>query len=84
MHDKQNINKRFDKLENLIVSKDKDNASINELKNLNDRFEKLETNIEPIIEWFGHMNWTKTALLYFAGAIVTVGSAIFTMKNLFK
>jgi len=84
MSDKQNINKRFDKLENLIISKDKDNASVNELKNLNSRFEKLEKDIEPIIEWFGHINWTKTALLYFAGAVVTVGSAVLTIKSLFK
>lgn len=73
------INKRFDKLETLILKED--NADI---KKLNKRFDKLETDMKPIIIWFGHMNWMKTGILYTAGFIVTIGSAVFTIKSLFK
>lgn len=79
MYDKQNINKRFDALETLI--KKEDNCDI---KKLNKRFDKLEADMEPIILWFGHMNWVKTGILYTAGFIVTVGSAFFTVKSLWK
>ena len=73
------INKRFDDLEKLILKED--NADI---KKLNLRFDKLETDIEPILLWFGHMNWMRTGILYTAGFIVTIGSAIFTIKSLWK
>lgn len=73
------INKRFDALEKLILKED--NADI---KKLNERFDELDTKIEPIIVWFGHMNWMKTGILYTAGFIVTIGSAIFTIKSLWK
>jgi len=73
------INKRFDALETLI--KKEDNADI---KKLNLRFDKLETDIEPIVMWFGHMNWMKTVILYTAGFVVTVGSAVFTIKSFWK
>lgn len=77
------INKRFDKLENLIIKKDC-NDPTKALKNLDDRFNKLEESIEPIIIWFGHMNWMKTGIVYTAGFIVTIGSAVFTIKSFFK
>jgi len=79
MTEEQKINQRFDNLEALI--KKEDNCDI---KKLNERFDDLDTKIEPIIVWFGHMNWMKTGILYTAGFIVTIGSAIFTVKSLWK
>ena len=77
--EQKTINKRFDALERLILKED--NADI---KKLNLRFDELDTKIEPIIVWFGHMSWMKTGVLYTAGFIVTVGSAIFTLKSFWK
>jgi len=73
------LNKRFDNLEKLILKEDN-----SDIKKLNMRFDDLDTKIEPIIVWFGHMNWMKTAVLYTAGFVVTIGSAIFTIKSLWK
>lgn len=74
-----NIEKRFDALEQLILKED--NCDI---KKLNKRFDELDEKIEPIIIWFGHMNWMKTGILYTTGFIVTIGSAIFTIKSFWK
>lgn len=73
------INKRLDDL--LVAIEKEDN---NDIKKLNKRFDELDTKIEPIIVWFGHMNWMKTGILYTAGFIVTVGSAVFTLKSMWK
>jgi len=73
------LDKRFDTLEKLIISGDG-----TDIKKLNERFDDLDNKIEPIIVWFGHMNWMKTGILYTAGFVVTIGSAIFTIKSLFK
>lgn len=73
----EQINSRFDALETLIKSEEN-----SDIKKLNERFDTLEESIEPIVEWFGHMNWMKTGVLYTAGFIVTVGSAVFMLKSL--
>ena len=78
------IDQKFDELKRFITEKDSDNVSIEELKLLRTEIGEMKESIEPIIEWFGHMNWMKTGVLYSAGFIVTIGSAVFTIKTLFK
>jgi len=77
--EKNNIDKRFDALETLILKEDN-----SDIKKLNERFDELDIKIEPIIVWFGHMNWVKTGILYTAGFIVTIGSAFFMIKSLWS
>ena len=77
------INQKFEELKLLIIDKDKDNASIEALNAVHKRLGKIEKDIATVVEWFGHMSWSKTAILYIAGAVVTLGSALFMIKQLF-
>ena len=43
----------------------------------------LAEDVQPVIDWFGHINWFKSATMWFLGLIGAIGVAIITIKGVF-
>lgn len=76
--DEKNIEKYFDKKFQELGNKLSPDETIGKIQT---DIKKIQTDILPMVEWFNHMNWLKTTVLYLAGAVVAISSAIMAIKS---
>ena len=89
-----NINKRFDALEHLLVKHaDRPSVSLSELlmdikKEIKEghvenaeKIDKLDKKLEPIAQLYSHMTWVGKAGMILAGAVISIYGAWQAIKT---